>query len=103
MGAAASENFLRQTWISNGCSQILLHAMIRFHHCVRGTKEIEESVVPLVWVKGVTQMKNSQLQDAERRTKLGKEIQWEVDREKNVKNSEASCEALEFCTQWEKV
>ena len=56
MGAAASENFLGQTWISNGCSQILLHAMVRFHHCVRGTKEIEERVVPLVWVKGVTLM-----------------------------------------------
>jgi len=46
-------------------AKVLLLAMIRFHHCVSGTKKIEESVVPLVWVKGVTQMKNSQPQDAE--------------------------------------
>lgn len=65
MVAAASENFLGQTWISNGCSQSSATSMIRFHHCVSGTKKIEESVVPLVWVKGVTQMKNSQPQDAE--------------------------------------
>lgn len=53
-------------------AKVLLLAMIRFHHCVSGTKKIEESAVPLVWVKGVTQMKNSP--KMQKRTKLGKEI-----------------------------
>lgn len=58
-GAAGSENFSGRTWISNGCSKVLVPATICFHRHIRGTEKTGGSAGPLVWVEGTAEIENS--------------------------------------------
>lgn len=49
--ATIRENSSIQTWISNGCPEILLRATICLHRCVRGTEKQEEALCPWFWSK----------------------------------------------------
>lgn len=94
VGAAISENSSTQIWISKVSAEVLLYAPNCLQHHVGGTEKTGESTVPLVWVKGTVKMKNSYEMQRGEQNLAKKLIQWEVDHEKCLRNSEESCQGF---------